>query len=343
MRVDLFDYELPPERIAQHALEPRDSSRLLILDRQTGKLEHRVFRDIVDYLHAGDLLIVNDTRVLPARLYGTRTKTGGKWEGLFLQSTADGWEMMAQTRGKPEIGETITIEGADWHLTLLERTPNKTWIVRPSKEGSPEELLSPVGHTPLPPYIRGGHDEANDQSRYQTVFADKPGAVAAPTAGLHFTPELLESLQRKGVMLEKVTLHVGPGTFLPMTVEETDEHVMHFEWCQLTPAVARRIRDVKNSGGRVVAVGTTAVRTLETAALQGHQEHGFSGSTNLFIVPPFEFKMVDCLITNFHLPKSTLLMLVSALAGREAILAAYREAIEKEYRFYSYGDAMLIL
>ena len=343
MRVDLFDYELPSERIAQQAARPRDSSRLLILDRQTGQMQHRHFRDIVDYLQAGDVLVVNDTRVIPARIYGTRAKTGGKWEGLFLQATVDGWELMSQTRGKPEPGEKIIVEKADWTLTLLQRTPNKTWIARPSREGSPEELLQDIGHVPLPPYIRGGHDEANDAERYQTIYAANPGAVAAPTAGLHFTPELLEQLQKKGVSLERVTLHVGPGTFLPMTAEETEDHVMHYEWCQMTADVAHRLKEAKQAGGRIVAVGTTAVRTLETAAALGKEGQGYVGSTNLFIVPPYEFRAVDTLITNFHLPKSTLLMLVSAFAGRERTLDAYREAIELGYRFYSYGDAMLII
>jgi S-adenosylmethionine:tRNA ribosyltransferase-isomerase len=249
---------------------------------------------------------------------------------------------MTQTRGKPKPDETIIIDKADWTLNLLRKTNRNTWIACPSRNDSPETLLNNIGHTPLPPYIRGGQDDEKDPKRYQTVYATHPGAVAAPTAGLHFTQELLDRIIEKGITVERVTLHVGPGTFLPMTVEDTQDHVMHHESCQITPEVARRLQEIKKREGRVIAVGTTSVRTLETAAARTNGE-GFAGSTNLFITPPYDFQAVDALITNFHLPRSTLLMLVSAFAGRERTLSAYRKAIEMGYRFYSYGDAMFLI
>lgn len=342
MRVDLFDYELPPERIAQYPAEPRDSSRLLILNRESGSIGHRSFRDIVHELRAGDTLVLNDTRVLPARLLGRREKTGGHWEGLFLAVRDDGWELMTRTRGKPLPGEIVRIDRASWNLELISKTAEGTWIARPSVTGTPADLLPGVGHIPLPPYIRGGKDEENDSERYQTVYASSAGAVAAPTAGLHFTPDLLERIRQRGVSIEKVTLHVGPGTFQPVSVDDTADHLMHTEWCELTSEVAQRLKAVRLAGGRVVAVGTTAVRTLETAAARAAFGENYRGDTNLFITPPYDFKAVDAMITNFHLPKSTLLMLVSAFAGRERILDAYRDAIREGYRFYSYGDAMFI-
>lgn len=342
MRVDLFDYELPPERIAQRPLEPRDSSRLLILPRAGGEIEHRVFRDLPRYLRPGDVLVVNDTRVLPARIYGRREKTGGRWEGLFLEETPAGWIMMTKTRGRPAPGEIISVDGADWRLELIERREDGLWRIAPSIQASPVELLASVGHIPLPPYIRGGHDEPIDREQYQTVYADRPGAIAAPTAGLHFTPDLMAKLRGGGIGLEKVTLHVGAGTFQPVSVAETSEHVMHSEWCELDAGTAERLRAARREGGRIIAVGTTVVRTLETAFQEGVFAP-FVGSTRIFIVPPYQVRAVDGLITNFHLPRSTLLMLVSAFASRERILDAYKTAVKEKYRFYSYGDAMLIL
>jgi S-adenosylmethionine:tRNA ribosyltransferase-isomerase len=343
MRVDLFDYELPPQRIAAFPAEPRDSSRLLILDRNSGALQHDHFRNLPHHLKAGDVLVVNDTRVLPARLLGCRTKTAGRWEGLFLRADGERWELMTKTRGKPEPGEVIAVEGADWFLTLLEKTGRSTWLAQPSRSAPPHELLAGVGHVPLPPYIRGGKDRPDDQANYQTVFADRAGAVAAPTAGLHFTPGLITNLEKAGVPLVRVTLHVGPGTFQPVTADDTKAHVMHEEWCELSPDAAHRLRAARVAGGRIIAVGTTSVRTLESIVHQHGDLVPWQGHTRLFIVPGFEFRAVDALITNFHLPKSTLLMLVAALAGRENTLHAYREAIHLHYRFYSYGDAMLII
>jgi S-adenosylmethionine:tRNA ribosyltransferase-isomerase len=346
MRIDTFDYELPVERIAQRPVEPRDSSRLLVLNRTDQSIQHRHFRDLPEYLHPPDTLVVNDTRVIPARLYGVREETGGQWEGLFLAENPEGWELMTQTRGKPKAGEKIQIDRAPWHLTLIKRTDSNTWIARPSVSAPAWSLLDSAGHTPLPPYIRKGEDEPGDKDRYQTVYARHPGAVAAPTAGLHFTPQLLKKLQDQGIDRQNVTLHVGAGTFLPVTAEDTAQHVMHAEWCELSPAVAKSLASVRQHAGRIVAVGTTVVRTLETAAANSVEplpQDGFAGQTDLFIIPPYNFRAVDALITNFHLPKSTLLMLVAAFAGTDFILDAYREAVRQEYRFYSYGDAMLII
>lgn len=343
MQVDLFDYELPPDRIAQRPASPRDASRLLVLRRRDGRIEHRTFREIGEFLRPGDVLVVNDARVLPARLLGRRTRTGGRWEGLFLRETDGVWELLTRTRGKPAPGETVELDRVDWGLELLARQDSGTWIARPTRSGPTLELLEQAGRTPLPPYIRAGVDEPEDRERYQTVFAASPGAVAAPTAGLHFTPELLERLQESGVGLERVTLHVGPGTFQPVAVADADQHRMHSEWCRVEEAAAQRIAEARRRGGRVVAVGTTVVRTLESAVLANGRLAGYGGSTDLFIRPPFEFQAVDAMATNFHLPRSTLLMLVSAFAGRSRVLDAYREAIREGYRFYSYGDAMLIL
>jgi S-adenosylmethionine:tRNA ribosyltransferase-isomerase len=343
MQVDLFDYELPPDRIAQRPAAPRDASRLLVLHRRGGRIEHRTFRQIGEFLNAGDVLVVNDARVLPARLVGRRTRTGGKWEGLFLRETGEGWELLTKTRGKPAPGETVQLDRVDWGLELLDRRDAGVWLARPTRAGPALELLEEAGRTPLPPYIRAGVDEPEDRERYQTVFAASPGAVAAPTAGLHFTPELLERLEESGVEVERVTLHVGPGTFQPVSVADADQHRMHSEWCQIDDAAAQRICEARRRGGRVVAVGTTVVRTLETSVRENGRLSAYCGSTDLFIRPPFEFQAVDAMATNFHLPRSTLLMLVSAFAGRTQVLEAYQEAIREGYRFYSYGDAMLIL
>jgi S-adenosylmethionine:tRNA ribosyltransferase-isomerase len=346
MRVDTFDYELPLDRIAQRPAEPRDSSRLLVLKRSDRSIEHRTFRDLPEYLLPPDVLVVNDTRVIPARLYGKREETGGQWEGLFLTETPEGWEMMTQTRGKPKVGERILIDGANWSLSLVRRTESNTWIAQPSVQAPAWSLLQTGGHTPLPPYIRKGVDDSADHDRYQTVYAEKPGAIAAPTAGLHFTQTLLQKLEQKGIERRQVTLHVGAGTFVPVTAEETRDHVMHEEWCEVSPAVSQSLAQIQQQQGRIVAVGTTVVRTLESAAAmtgEAFPEAGYVGSTNLFITPPYTFRAVDALITNFHLPKSTLLMLVSAFAGTDFVMEAYRLAVEQQYRFYSYGDAMLIL
>ncbi|MCS6863540.1 MAG: tRNA preQ1(34) S-adenosylmethionine ribosyltransferase-isomerase QueA [Gemmataceae bacterium] len=340
-----FDYELPEHLIAQHPAAERDAARLLVVRRDTGTLEHRIFRELPELLASGDRIVLNDTRVLPARLVGHREPTGGKWEGLFLQVTPAGlWEMLAQTRGYPAVGTTFVTD-TGLRLTLRGRTEDRHWLMQPHAEGDPPELLTRYGHVPLPPYIRKGRDEAEDKDRYQTVYANKAGSVAAPTAGLHFTPAVFERLAARGIAISYVTLHVGLGTFAPVKEEDPTQHVMHREWCEVTPAVAEAIRHTKARGGRIVAIGTTTTRTLETAArtYDDRQLHPFCGETGLFIHPPFEFRVVDALVTNFHLPRTTLLLLVGAFAGSELLREAYRQAIAHEYRFFSYGDAMLIL
>lgn len=348
MRVDLFDYELPADRIAQHPVEPRDASRLLVLDRRTGRRQHRQFHHVGEFLHPGDVLVVNDTRVIPARLLGRRQKTGGAWEGLFLREIDGVWELMTKTRGKPAAGEFIEIARSDnrrpasWELELLEKTTVGTWLARATVASPALSLLLDAGRVPLPNYIREGAEGPGDRDRYQTVYAHEPGAVAAPTAGLHFTQQLLDELLSRGIHLESVTLHVGPGTFQPVSVDDTRDHKMHSEWCEISADVALRLNGARDTGGRIVAVGTTSVRTLETASRATGRLVSYQGATDLFICEPYEFRAVDAIVTNFHLPRSTLLMLVCAFAGRDMALDAYRDAIAKGYRFYSYGDAMLI-
>jgi S-adenosylmethionine:tRNA ribosyltransferase-isomerase len=354
-----FDYDLPPELIAQEPVEPRDAARLLIADRHTQSVRHRHFRDLPQLLNPGDLLVLNDTRVLHARLLGHRQATGGKWEGLFLKTLADGsWEMLCQTRGHLKEGESIVIEsphvaqnsfdgqkrraGPPLTLTLLERLPQGRWRVSPSLTQPPHEVLQRHGHVPLPPYIRKGRDRAEDRQRYQTVYSDKPGAVAAPTAGLHFTPDTFEALRQGGIDWTFVTLHVGLGTFRPIEGDDFTQHAMHAEWGELPLPTLEAIRNCKSRGGQVVAVGTTTVRVLETAAKRG-ELRPWSGETDLFIYPPFEFQIVDALVTNFHLPRTTLLLLVSAFASVELLQRAYAAAVSERYRFFSYGDAMLIV
>jgi len=345
---DLYDYELPPELIAQEALADRAAARLLVVRRATGTLEHRRIRDLPEILSPGDLVVVNDTRVVPARLIGRRTATGGAWEGLFLRiDGATGlWQILAHTRGRPAVGESVALvdrAGAEGvTLELVGRGLGGTWLVRPSVAGPAEEVLARVGRVPLPGYIRGGEEQRGDLERYQTVFARAAGSAAAPTAGLHFTPELLAALAARGIGRADVTLHVGIDTFRPITAERLDDHPMHTEWCACPEPTAAAIRATKARGGRVVAVGTTAMRTLETAARAGTVS-AWSGPTDLFIRPGFSFHAVDCLLTNFHLPRTTLLVLVSTFASRELVQAAYAEAIRERYRFLSYGDAMVIV
>jgi S-adenosylmethionine:tRNA ribosyltransferase-isomerase len=337
-----FDYHLPEYLVAQEPAARRDESRLLVVRRRTGELEHRVFRDLPELLAPGDLVVLNDTKVLPARLVGRREKTGGKWEGLFLHEDAGGaWVMLAQTRGYPQPGEAVVTDSG-LRLTLVGRTPERHWLMRPEAPGSPSELLAQFGQVPLPPYIRKGRAAEADADRYQTVYADRSGSVAAPTAGLHFTPELLGRLAERGIGTARVTLHVGLGTFEPVKAEDPTKHAIHAEWCEVPAATVEAVRECKERGGRVVAVGTTTTRTLESAARPDGLRPS-SGATRLFIHPPFEFRAVDALVTNFHLPRTTLLLLVGALAGSELLRRAYDEAVRHEYRFYSYGDAMLIL
>ncbi|MBX7105429.1 MAG: tRNA preQ1(34) S-adenosylmethionine ribosyltransferase-isomerase QueA [Gemmataceae bacterium] len=334
-----LDYELPADRIAQRPVEPRDAARLLVARRADGSLEHRTVADLPELLAPGDLVVVNDTRVLPARLLGRRETTGGKWEGLYLQSgPGDTWAMMSKSGGTLRVGERVIVDGEDLSLELVARPDGEPWLFRPSLPGPPEDLLTRFGMIPLPPYIRQGRGDEADREQYQTVFAEVAGSVAAPTAGLHFTPELLARLTDRGINRATVTLHVGLGTFQPLTDGDPDRHAIHREWCAVPGATAEAIRKTKEAGGRVVAIGTTSVRTLESS---GGNE--WSGDTALFIRPGYEFRVVDALMTNFHLPRTSLLLLVGALTGDDLIRAAYAEAVVTGYRFYSYGDAMLVL
>jgi S-adenosylmethionine:tRNA ribosyltransferase-isomerase len=343
MHIATFDYELPPHLIAQEPCAERDQARLLVVRRADQTLEHRVFHDLPELLNPGDLLVLNDTRVLPARLLGRRARTGGKWEGLFLSEQTGGcWELLCQTRGRLSEGETIQVEPGPLELVLAGRTPAGHWLARPNPAGSPVDLLERHGQVPLPPYVRKGRAADADRERYQTVYARRAGAVAAPTAGLHFTPRLFERLGQRGVARTFVTLHVGLGTFQPIQVENVAEHKMHREWGEIPVAAAAAVAECRTRGGRVVAVGTTSVRILETVAATG-PVRAWSGETDLFIYPPYRFQAVDALVTNFHLPRTSLLLLVSALGGIDLLRRAYKTAIERQYRFFSYGDAMLIL
>ncbi len=349
MHISQLDYDLPAELIAQHPSDRRDHSRLLHVRRGGPPLGHHLFRDLPDLLRSSDLLVLNDTRVLPARLLGRKAGTGGKWEGLFLKQQAEGtWELLCQTRGRPAVGAEVLVDppvpsaGLEpLSLHLEGRTPEGRWLVRPGRSGSVLELLSLYGQIPLPPYIRKGQEGPGDRERYQTIFASQPGSVAAPTAGLHFTPELLGQLRQRGIERAAVTLHVGIGTFQPVQVKDVTQHRVHPEWCAVPAETVQAIETCRRRGGRVVAVGTTTTRTLETAARQGSLQP-WAGQTDLTICPPFEFRVVDALITNFHLPRSSLLLLVAAFTGWESLRESYRVAIENRYRFYSYGDAMLI-
>lgn len=338
MKVELFDYHLPRELIAQKPIEPRDKSRLMVLDRRTGKIEHRRFYNIVEYLIPGDLLVLNNTKVIPARLIG-RKVTGAKVEILLLNEVEDGkWRVMVKPGRKLRIGTRVLFDGME--AVIIDRLRDGTRVVEFSERGEKFwNTINKIGMIPLPPYIT---EDLKDEDRYQTVYAKESGAVASPTAGLHFTHELLGKLRSKGIRIAEITLHVGIGTFRPITVEEVENHVMDREWCKVPKETVKMIEETKSSGGRIVAVGTTVVRTLETMARRKKMEE-YSGWTDLFIYPPFEFKLVDILVTNFHLPRSTLLLLVSAFAGREFIMMAYEEAVKRRYRFFSFGDAMLIL
>jgi S-adenosylmethionine:tRNA ribosyltransferase-isomerase len=345
--LDHYDYELPKELIAQQPLPHRADARLMVVNRQLQSIEHYHIRDLPTLLQAGDCLVLNNTRVLPARLVGTRLRTGAKWSGLFLHVNEHGvWELLAKTRGKVEVGEIIELHGrennASVQLRLLAKLSGGAWAAKPECNRSTWEILEQIGHVPLPPYIRGGKMMSYDTTAYQTVFASQPGSVAAPTAGLHFTPELLQRLEVAGIMRAEVTLHVGIGTFRPIAVEKLTEHVMHVEPYAISAATVAQLQQRRTEGGRVVAVGTTAMRTLETASLSGTLQAG-SGDTNLFIRPGFQFHTVNALLTNFHLPRSTLLVLVRTFGGDALLKRAYELAIEEEYRFFSYGDAMLIL
>lgn len=340
-RLSDYDYNLPPELIAQRPPDQRDQSRLLVLERRTSLVTHRQFPDIAKCLKPGDLLVLNDTKVIPSRVRGERY-TSGKIEALFLRELDPGrWEVLFRTGGKPRPGEVIELAGGRLSVRLTRKT-HAGWIVTVARGTDVLGILREVGEIPLPPYIRRGEreDEAFHRDRYQTVFAREEGAVAAPTAGLHFTQTLLDGLRRNGVRTATITLHVGPGTFMPVRDDDITKHEMHREFYRISPEAAYTINETQSAGGRVVAVGTTSCRVLESC---GERVESGEGWTDLFIYPPHDFRHVDVMLTNFHLPRSTLLMLVAAFAGRRKLLKAYRDAVASRYRFYSYGDAMLIV
>ena len=336
-----FDFDLPEELIAQTPLEKRDASRLLVVDKETGAFSDQHFDQIIDQLQPGDALVMNNTRVLPARLYGIKPETGGHVELLLLKNTqGDDWEVLAKPAKRLRVGAQISFGDGRLTATVVEELEHGGRIVRFAYEGIFLEVLESLGEMPLPPYI---HEKLADRERYQTVYAKENGSAAAPTAGLHFTEELLEQIAAKGVKLVYLTLHVGLGTFRPVSVDSLDDHEMHSEFYSLSEEAAQTLRQVKANGGRVIAVGTTSIRTLETigSKFQG-QIQADSGWTNIFIKPGYDWKVVDAFSTNFHLPKSTLVMLVSAFAGRSLTLKAYEHAIAERYRFFSFGDAMFI-
>lgn len=339
MRKSDFYFDLPEELIAQTPLERRDSSRLLHLDKTTGELEHRHFYDLLDYLREGDCMVFNDSRVLPARLIGARP-TGGSVELVLLRDLGEGrWECLSRPGRKTRPGTEILFGNGELKATVESVAEGGNRIVRFDYEGIFLEVLERLGKMPLPPYIK---EELQDSERYQTVYSREIGSAAAPTAGLHFTKELMEKIAAKGVKLCYVTLHVGLGTFRPVKAEEIEDHEMHSEFCIIPEETARIVSETKKNGGRVIAVGTTSCRTLESFAREDGSLPATSGWTNIFIYPGYTFKCIDALVTNFHLPESTLIMLVSALAGREHVLHAYEEAVKERYRFFSFGDAMFI-
>lgn len=343
MDVSMFDFELPEELIAQTPIPDRSASRLMVLHRETGRVEHKRFPDLLGYLHPGDVLVLNDTRVRPSRLIGTKEETGAKIELLLLKPLGDDrWEALVKPAKRVKEGTVITF--GDGRLTAVcegESDVAGGRVFRLQyKADDVEVLFEELGQMPLPPYIR---EQLDDPERYQTVFSRVVGSAAAPTAGLHFTPELLDRIEEKGVRIAYITLHVGLGTFRPVTAEKVEDHQMHAEYYDVNEETADIIRRAKAEGGRVVAVGTTTVRTLETVASRFGEIRVDSGWTDIFIYPGFQFRAVDAMVTNFHLPKSTLIMLVSAFASRDQVLAAYREAVRKRYRFFSFGDAMLIV
>ncbi len=340
MKTSDFFYELPQELIAQDPLKDRSASRLLCLDRKTGRTEHHIFREIIDFLHPGDCLVINNTKVIPARLYGVREETGAKIEVLLLKRREERvWETLVKPGRKAKPGTRIVFGDGLLVGEVTDIVEEGNRLIRFSYEGIFEEILDQLGQMPLPPYIT---HELEDKNRYQTVYAKHDGSAAAPTAGLHFTPELLGKIREKGVYIAHVTLHVGLGTFRPVKVEDVTDHHMHSEFYFIEEEQAALINRARAQGGRIIAVGTTSCRTLESAAGEDGILRAASGWTDIFIYPGYQFKMMDGLITNFHLPESTLLMLVSAFAGKEHIMAAYEEAVKERYRFFSFGDAMFI-
>lgn len=340
MDVKDFDYYLPEELIAQDPLEDRSSSRLMVLDKKTGEIQHKIFKDILDYLKPGDCLVLNNTKVIPARLFGVKEGTQAKIEILLLKRKEnDIWETLVKPGKKAKPGTKIIFGDGLLVGEVIDVVEDGNRLIQFSYEGIFEEILDQLGQMPLPPYIT---HTLKDKNRYQTVYAKYDGSAAAPTAGLHFTKELLEKVKAKGVDIAEVTLHVGLGTFRPVKVENVLDHHMHSEFYMVSAEAAEKINATKDRGGRVIAVGTTSTRTLESAADESGRLKECSGWTEIFIYPGYKFKLIDCLITNFHLPQSTLVMLVSALAGREHVLAAYEEAVKEKYRFFSFGDAMFI-
>jgi len=335
VKTEAFDYDLPQELIAQKPLKVRHESRLLVYDRKTDKISHTWFKQISRFVSSGDILVVNRTRVIPARIFGKKT-TGGKAEVLLLRKISEKtWEVLVGGKGLSE-GKKIHFPGGLQAVIIQELSASKRII---EFNQHVEEQLNEIGHTPIPPYI---HEELEDPERYQTIFARVPGSAAAPTAGLHFTESVTSDLQKKGASIEEITLHVGLDTFAPVTENRVEDHQIHSEWCEVSEITAERINRAVGQGSKIFSVGTTSARTLETAATEGGVR-AYQGDTDLFIFPGYQFRVVDCLLTNFHLPRSSLLMMVSAFAGLENIMRCYREAVEKQYRFYSFGDAMLIL
>ena len=341
MKVTDFNFELPKELIAQDPLEDRAASRLLVLNKETGEMKHRHFRDILKFLRKGDCLVINDTKVIPARLLGEKTDTGAAVEVLLLKRKTDNvWETLVKPGKKMKVGAQVSFGDGLLTGTVIDVVEEGNRLIQFSYEGIFEEILDQLGQMPLPPYIT---HQLKDKNRYQTVYAKHDGSAAAPTAGLHFTKELLKEIEDMGVTIAHVTLHVGLGTFRPVKVDTIEDHHMHSEFYVVEDEEAKKINDAKKNGGRVICVGTTSCRTLESAADEDGTLQAGSGWTDIFIYPGYRFKILDCLITNFHLPESTLVMLVSALAGREHILNAYQKAVEERYRFFSFGDAMLII
>ena len=340
MKTSLFHYDLPEELIAQTPSEKRDESRLLVLDKCDGTMEHKQFKDIIDYLKAGDTLVLNETRVLPARIYGIREETGGAMELLLLKSV-DGntWEALTRPARRAKVGRIFDFGDGALKAEVVKELDEGRRHVKLHYDGILEEVLDRIGTMPLPPYI---HEELEEQGRYQTVYAKSIGSAAAPTAGLHFTDDLLKRIDEKGIQVVKVLLHVGLGTFRPVKVDNIHDHKMHSEHYEVTEEAAQRINDARKAGGRIICVGTTSIRTLESVSDDQGIVHAGEGETEIFIYPGYTFKAVDALITNFHLPESTLLMLVSALSTRENILNAYKTAVDMRYRFFSFGDAMFI-
>jgi len=341
MKTSDFFYELPEELIAQDPLEDRTASRLLVLDRKTDKLEHKIFSDVIDYLNPGDCLVINNTRVIPARLIGEKEGTGGKVEILLLKRREnDIWESLVKPGKKLRPGARVTFGDGRLKAEILEIAEEGNRLVKFYYEGIFEEILDSLGEMPLPPYIT---HKLEDKEMYQTVYAKFDGSAAAPTAGLHFTTELLEKIKHKGVRTASITLHVGLGTFRPVKVEDVNNHHMHMEWYEVNKEAADIINETKKNGGRVICVGTTSCRTIESVADENGLMSAKTGETDIFIYPGYKFKVMDGLITNFHLPESTLVMLVSAFAGKERVLSAYETAVKERYRFFSFGDAMILI